>query len=64
MTKQRFLVTAQYYVLAENQKDANALAEAIAKNEILQHDNQYSLVSVVPSPFGRIPEQENKFSKL
>jgi len=49
---ERYLVTAEFYVYAENDKDAKTRIGNIQYEQRMQYDNQYCATRLESAPFG------------
>ena len=49
---ERYLVTAEFYVYAENDKDATSIVENIQDKQKSKYDNQYCATRLEYAPFG------------
>jgi len=56
---ERFVLTTEMYVYAENESKAKSLAKYIQGKQRKMYDNQCYATSLVSAPFGRIGSDEN-----
>ena len=55
----RYLITTQYYIYADDDKKAKSLAKYIQGKQRKQYDNQCYVTELVSAPFGRLGSDKN-----
>ena len=55
----RYLITTQYYIYADDDKKAKSLAKYIQGKQRKQYDNQCYVTKLQSAPFGRIGSDTN-----
>ena len=57
--KQRYVLTTQMFIYADDDKKAKSLAKYIVDRQKMKYDNQCSATELVSVPFGRIGSSDN-----
>lgn len=59
----RYVVQVEFYLTAEDDWQANELAQKYAANERVKNDNLCSVVELYEAPFGKLTHRPVKLTK-